>query len=56
MKYSTAKPRGFLQPLPIPSKFWEDIYLDFINVLPISHGYSVILVVVNIFFKAVQST
>lgn len=40
-----------LQPLPVPSKNWTNFSIDFIKVLPISNGYSIIMVVVDRFFK-----
>lgn len=50
-KYSTSKLSGLLQPLPIPSNFWKDISLDFITGLPLSGGYSLLLVMVDGFSK-----
>ena len=47
MKSSNQPPAGLLQPLPIPDKIWQDLAMDFITGLPLSDGYTTILVVVD---------
>ena len=38
---------GLIQPLPIPEKIWTKVSMDFIEKLALSHGKSVIMVVVD---------
>lgn len=42
---------GLLYPLPVPSKAWETVTMDFISGLPSSCGYECILVVIDKFTK-----
>ena len=44
-------PYGLLEPLPIPSKPWQSITLDFIIDLPVSKGFNVILTIVDRYTK-----
>jgi hypothetical protein len=46
-KSQRHKPYGFLKQLPIPSQPWNSISMDFIEQLPISNGYTDILVIVD---------
>ena len=54
IKVDTIKPAGLLKPLLISDKPWLDISMDFITSLPKSHGYDVILVVVDRLAKFVH--
>ncbi len=51
-KSSNTPPAGLLRPLPIPSRLWSHIALDFVTGLPLSAGNTVILTVVDHFSKA----
>lgn len=46
-KFENIHLAGLLQPLPIPTKVWTDTSFDFIDGLPNSKSYSVIMVVVD---------
>src|SRR5258708_11227228 len=47
MKSPRHKPYGKLKQLPIPSRPWSSILMDFIKQLPDSEGFSTILVIVD---------
>ena len=46
-KHSLQHPMGLLQPLLVPEGIWQDLTMDFIEGLPKSEGYNMILVVVD---------
>uniref|UniRef100_A0A8C6MDP3 Gypsy retrotransposon integrase-like protein 1 n=1 Tax=Nothobranchius furzeri TaxID=105023 RepID=A0A8C6MDP3_NOTFU len=51
-KCSNQPPAGLLNPLPVPSRPWSHIALDFVTGLPVSHGFSTILTVIDRFSKS----
>ncbi len=53
-KASHRPPAGMLHPLPIPSRPWSHIAVDFVTGLPTSNGNTVILTVVDRFSKSVH--
>ena len=50
-KSSHQAPAGLLRPLPIPSRPWSHISMDFVSGLPPSEGNAVILVIVDVFLR-----
>src|SRR6266436_5190400 len=46
-KATRHKPYGLLKQLPIPGQPWESISMDFIEQLPVSEGFTAILVIVD---------
>lgn len=50
-KTSSSARMGLLQPLPLPSRPWAGISLDFVTGLPVSEGNTTVLTVVDRFSK-----
>lgn len=50
-KVENQEPYRLLQQLPIPTKVWTDISMDFVEGLPSSKGYNCIMVVVDLLTK-----
>lgn len=50
-KTSSNARMGLLQPLPVPSRPWAEISLDFVTGLPVSQGNITVLTVVDRFSK-----
>ncbi|KAE8705397.1 cytochrome P450 78A7-like [Hibiscus syriacus] len=50
-KIEQKKPAGLLQPLPIPERPWESLSMDCIVGLPVTDGFSSIMVVIDRFYK-----
>ena len=46
-KHENVPYPGLLQPIPVPQQAWSHISMDFIEQLPVSHGFDTILVVVD---------
>ena len=53
-KASHQPPAGLLRPLPIPSRPWSHVALDFVTGLPPSEGNTVILTIIDRFSKFVH--
>lgn len=51
-KATNQRPAGQLRPLPVPTRPWSHIALDFVSGLPLSKGNSVILTIVDRFSKS----
>ena len=54
IKHITRKNAGLLQPILIPTGVWEDLSMDFVTQHPSSHGFTVVLILVDRFSKGVH--
>ena len=54
MKSDHRKPTGLLQPIPIPTRRWEQITTDLVTDLPESHGHIAIAIFVDWLSKMVH--
>lgn len=53
-KHETCKPAGLLHPLPIPTRPWSAVSMDFVNGLPTSQRLDTVMVVVDKLTKYVH--
>ena len=51
IKTRTDKPYGLSMPLPVPTRPWDSISMDFITGLPNVDGYDIILTVILLFSR-----
>ena len=54
MKFDNRKKAGLLQPIPIPSRKWEQITTDLVTDLPPLGGYTTIAVFMDRLIKMVR--
>ena len=53
-KVEHQRPRGLLQPIPIPSEPWAEITMDFVTELPVSGGFDTVWTITDRLTKAVH--
>ena len=51
---SNHKPTGLLKSLPVPTRPWESVGIDFVGPLPLSDGYDYLMVVIDRFSSMVH--
>lgn len=52
VKTLTTAPSSLLQPLLVLALVWNDVTMDFITHLPLSQGFSIVMVVIDSLMKA----